>query len=133
MNVQSAKAKGRRLQQYIAKKIIEFFPHLTDRDVKSTSMGAQGEDVQLSEAAVAVFPFSTEAKNQESLNIWKALEQSDSQNRNLKPLVVFKRNRSDVYCAMKFDDLMEILREQHELRTGYIPCHTAGQSPRPTE
>lgn len=114
MRTSSAKAKGRRLQQYIVDKIRELFPSLTERDVSSTPMGVTGDDVQLSEAAVKKFPFSIEAKNQEKLNIWAALEQSDSDNRDLTPLVVFKRNRSDVYCAMKFDDLLKILKDKQD-------------------
>jgi hypothetical protein len=106
---QSRKQKGRRLQQYIVDKIRELHPSLTERDCSSTPMGVSGDDVQLSEAAAKLFPFSVEAKNTEKLNIWAALEQSESGNRDLTPLVVFKRNRSDVYCAMKFDDLLRIL------------------------
>ncbi len=74
-------------------------------------MGVSGEDVQLSEAAVKKFPFSVEAKNTEKLNIWAALEQSETDNRDLTPLVVFKRNRSEVFCAMKFDDLLKLLKD----------------------
>jgi len=107
--VQSRKAKGRKLQQYVADKIRKLFSELTERDVKSTPMGVSGDDIQLSEAAAKKFPFSIEAKNTEKLNIWAALEQSVSENRKLTPLVIFKRNRSDVFCAMKFDDLLKLL------------------------
>jgi hypothetical protein len=105
----SKKAKGRRLQQYIVDKLLEKFPELTERDIRSTSMGKSGEDIELSEVASKSFPFSVEAKNQESLNIWAALEQAEGQNRELKPLVVFKRNRTEVYCALKFEDLIQLL------------------------
>ena len=77
-------------------------------------MGKSGEDVELSEAASKVFPFSVEAKNVEKLNIWQAIEQAEGNNRELIPLVVFKRNRSDVYCAMKLDDLMNLLKKVEE-------------------
>lgn len=114
MKTSSAKNKGRRLQKYVVDKILDTFPWLTSRDVKSTSMGKSGEDVELSEAASKVFPFSVEAKNVEKLNIWQAIEQAEGNNRELIPLVVFKRNRSDVYCTLKLDDLMNLLKEKTE-------------------
>lgn len=52
----SAKAKGRRHQQWVRDKIYETFPVLEDGDVRSTSMGAGGEDLQLSPAARRLFP-----------------------------------------------------------------------------
>jgi hypothetical protein len=48
MNSQSTKAKGRRWQQKIVRMILDCFPSLEPDDVRSTSMGASGPDVQLS-------------------------------------------------------------------------------------
>jgi hypothetical protein len=111
MRTQSAKAKGRRLQQEVASRIRAAFS-LPEADVRSTSMGAQGEDVTLSYAARGVFPFAIECKNTESINIWKAFLQSEEHAAmtGLKPLVVFSRNRSEVLCTLKFDDLLELLK-----------------------
>jgi hypothetical protein len=109
MNTASAKAKGRRLQQYIVKKILELFPELTQKDVRSAPMGVPGADVQLSERASKVFPYSVESKNTEKLELWKSLEQSTGDNRDLTPLLVFKRNNSEVYCAMKLEDFLGLL------------------------
>lgn len=112
---QSKKARGRVLQKEIVKRILKTFPQLTDRDVKSTSMGKPGEDVELSQRAAELFPYSVEAKNQEAIRIWDAIRQAESQNRGLTPLVVFKRNRSDLYCTMRFDDLLYLLKELNKL------------------
>lgn len=112
MNPQSAKAKGRRLQQYVVAKVIEWFPFLHTDDVTSRSMGAGGTDVLLSKAAQAPFPFATECKNVEAFNIWAALEQAEANAHGpLHGLVVFKRNNTEVYCALKFEALGEILRD----------------------
>lgn len=111
MRPQSAKSKGRRLQQWIVDQILQLFPDLTKRDVQSTSMGASGDDVKLSEAAVKKFPWSIESKNTERLQIWQALEQADGNNRELPPLLVFKRNRSDVYVALKWDDFIQFYKD----------------------
>ena len=63
MNTQSAKAKGRKLQQWVRDAIISAC-NLQADDVQSRSMGAGGEDIMLSPTARAEFPFSIECKNQ---------------------------------------------------------------------
>lgn len=120
----SRKAKGRRLQQEVVKEILGLFlKELTARDVKSTPMGVSGMDVQLSEEASRLFPFAVECKSQEKLNIWDALEQAQSENRDndLTPLVVFKRNRSKVYCALELKDLIRLIRKYYESATNIEP------------
>jgi hypothetical protein len=92
MKPQSAKAKGRRLQQKVVADILEAFPSLTEDDVRSTSMGAGGEDVLLSSAAQELFPYSVEAKNQERVNVWSAIAQARANCHARTPLVVFKKN-----------------------------------------
>jgi len=67
--IQSRKSKGRRLQQFVRDMILENFDHLEPDDVRSTSMGAGGEDVLLSPAARKVFPFSVECKNVEKISL----------------------------------------------------------------
>lgn len=109
MKPSSAKAKGRRLQQELRDRILATFPGLEPDDVRSTSMGAGGEDLLLSPAARKLFPFATECKNQEALSIWKALQQAEANAGEYQPLLVFKRNRSETYAAMKLDDLLTLL------------------------
>ena len=108
MKIQSAKSKGRRGQKEVVAKILGHFPQLSERDVRSTSMGVTGDDIQLSEAATLKFPFSVEVKNQEKLNIWEAIKQVEARAK-LKPLVIFKRNGTELYCVIKFDHLLEVL------------------------
>jgi hypothetical protein len=110
MKPSSAKAKGRKLQQSIRDLILETFSDLEADDVRSTSMGASGEDLLLSPAARKKFPFSVEAKCQESLNIWSALEQAESNSKEgIHPLVVFKRNRTKTYAILELNVLMTLL------------------------
>ena len=115
MKIQSAKAKGRRFQQKIASDILELFPQLQPDDVRSTSMGAQGEDVQLSPAARALFPYSIEAKNQERLNIWSAIEQSEQNSKGNINLTVFKKNNTKPYVALSWTHFLELVgRNTHD-------------------
>jgi hypothetical protein len=108
---QSAKAKGRRLQQEVRDAVLAYFPELEPDDVRSTSMGASGVDLLLSPAARRRFPFSVEAKNRESLNIWSALDQAEkSTKEGTDPLVVFRRNNSRTYAALPFEVLMGLIK-----------------------
>jgi len=66
MRPQSAKAKGRVFQQDIRDLILKTYPQLENDDVKSTSMGAGGEDVQLSPAARKILPIQIECKRVKS-------------------------------------------------------------------
>ena len=71
MRPQSAKAKGRRLQQWVREKLIEMLD-VHPEDIESRSMGAGGEDLIMARAARQKFPYSIECKNVEKLNIWDA-------------------------------------------------------------
>ena len=109
--VQSRKAKGRKLQQHVRDRILEVFNSLEEDDVRSTSMGASGMDVLLSPKAQKEFPFALECKNQERLNLWESLKQATiNTKQKLYPLLVFKRNRSKVYCVLEFEHLIELLK-----------------------
>ena len=91
MKTQSAKAKGRRFQQWVRDQLIEQL-EVHPEDVESRSMGAGGEDLIMARAAIENFPYSIECKNQESLNIWKAYEQAESNSGDYEPIVFIKRN-----------------------------------------
>lgn len=92
MRPQSAKAKGRRLQQWMCEQIIRKLS-VAPEDCISCSMGAGGEDVKLSAAARAKFPYSVECKNTEAVNIWKAFRQCQANAPvGARPLVCIKRN-----------------------------------------
>ena len=75
-------------------------------------MGMSGEDIVLSPAAKRVIPYSFECKNQERLNLWKSLEQAESNCEDRKPVLIFKRNRSKVYVAIEFEHFIELIDEK---------------------
>ena len=111
MKPRSAKNKGKRLQNKVSDLILEKFNSLESDDVRSITMGESGEDILLSPAARKLFPFSVECKNQEKLNIWKSLEQSETNSGKHTPIVIFKRNRTKTYVALEFKKLLELLNE----------------------
>ena len=108
MKTQSAKAKGRRLQQWFRDQLIEKL-EVHPEDIESRSMGAGGEDLIMARAAREKFPYSVECKNQEKLNIWSSLEQAEDNATNYKPLLIFKRNRSKTYVTLSLEDFLDIL------------------------
>jgi hypothetical protein len=114
MRPQSAKAKGRRLQQWVRDTLLKFAASLQPDDIRSTSMGAQGEDLLFSPAARVLYPFSIECKNVEKLNIHEAMAQSEAHiepDSDLIPIVVFKRNHSKVYVALEFERFLKLTRK----------------------
>jgi hypothetical protein len=91
MKVQSAKSKGRRLQQWMRDKLIEHL-NIHPEDIESRSMGAGGEDLIMARAARKSFPHSIECKNVEKLNVWDAYEQAQANSGDYEPVLVMKKN-----------------------------------------
>ena len=109
MKAQSAKAKGRRLQQWMRSLLIEKLD-IHPEDLESRSMGASGDDVVMARAAREKFPFSIECKNVEKLNVWAAYEQACANAGNYTPIVVMKKNNHKplvVIDAVEFVNIME--------------------------
>lgn len=110
MKTSSAKAKGRRLCQEVKSLLHETFPELEDADIVVTPSGTNGIDVQLSPLARKSFPYAVEAKNQESLSIWKALLQAASHKEpGLEPLLIFRRNHSKTYACLEIDAFLSLV------------------------
>ena len=91
MKTSSAKAKGRRLQQWFRDLLIEKLDAHPE-DIERRSMGAGGEDLIMARAARKKFPYSIECKNQEAVNFWKSYEQAKENSGDYEPIVVLKRN-----------------------------------------
>lgn len=108
--VQSRKAKGRRLQQLMRDTIINNFPELTLDDVRSTSMGAGGEDVTLSAKAREIFPFTVECKAQEGYTkLYNAWDQAVSNGEGI-PIVVIKSNKKVPLVTLSLTEFMTLAR-----------------------
>lgn len=109
MKTQSAKGKGRRLQQWVREMLIEILD-VHPEDLESRSMGAGGEDLIMARAARKKFPHSIECKNVERLNVWDAYEQACANAGDYEPIVVIKKNRKNplvVVDAQYFIKLFE--------------------------
>ena len=114
MKTQSAKAKGRKLQQWVRNKLLERFHQLEDDDIKSTSMGAGGEDVQLSPAARKLIPYSIECKSRKSIAVYSYMDQAkDNCPSGAEPLVVVKADRKDPLVIIDADYFIRNMRQKN--------------------
>ena len=112
MKARSAKAKGRKLQNYVVEELRKAYPELEDDDIKSQIMGVSGEDVVLSPLAKRLIGLSFECKNQERLNLWDSLSQAENNCEERTHVLVFKRNRSDTYAAIPFEFLIKLISKK---------------------
>ena len=92
-NPKTAKAKGRRLQNAVVKKLLLLLPGVQPDDIQSRPMGSNGEDIVLSPYARSIFPYSVECKNQEKLNLWKSWEQTQGNAEDNQPLLIVGKNK----------------------------------------
>ena len=107
MKTQSAKAKGRRLQQWFRDLLIERLD-VHPEDIESRSMGAAGEDIMMARSARNIFPLSIECKNQQSVNIWKSYEQAEENSGDYEPIVFLKRNNTKPLVLVDAEYFVEL-------------------------
>ena len=110
MKTQSAKAKGRRLQQWFRDLLIEKLD-VHPEDIESRSMGAGGEDLIMARAARKKFPYSIECKIQENVNVWKAYDQAKENSNDYEPIVVLKRNNTKPLVLVDADYFVRLHNE----------------------
>ena len=113
MKPQSAKAKGRRLQQDVRNRLIEELD-VHPEDIESRSMGASGEDLIMARAARKKFPYSIECKNQEKLNVWNAYTQSDVNAKHYEPLVIIKKNNFKSLAVVDLDYFINMHKSDND-------------------
>ena len=114
MKTSSCKAKGRSLQNFVRDSFRNMFKiTLEDGDIESRQMGGTGTDIILSPSAKKLIPFDCECKNQEKLNIWKAIEQAESNSEEGRiPLLIFKKNNIDVYVSLSFENFIKLIEKE---------------------
>jgi hypothetical protein len=113
MNTRSAKAKGNRLQNYVAE-CMEKYLGIGAGDIRKTTAGVNGPDVEVTDTLVDKFPFSVECKNTERVNIWAAYEQACGNNGTTHariPMLVIKRNRSVPLACIELETFFIILAD----------------------
>ena len=112
MKPQSAKAKGRRLQQQFRELLIEELG-IHPEDIESRSMGAGGEDLIMARAARQKFPYSIECKNVEKLNVWEAQKQAEENSKDYEPVVVMKKNNHKTLVVIDAEHFVKIHKDSN--------------------
>ena len=113
----NANKKGKRFELRIAKELAKKFDTNIRRTPNSGGLSIKG-DILTTNGILS--EYSWECKNQEKLNIWKALHQSerDAAGTRKTAVVVFTKNFESDYAALRFDDFINLLLELQELRNG---------------
>lgn len=114
MTPQSAKAKGRKLQQDTIKIIRKYFYGLEEDDLRSTSMGAGGEDVQMSPKAKKLIGLSIECKNQKAIAVYNWIDQAVSNAGAAEPVVVAKANKRKPIVIVDAEFFFKVLSERNQ-------------------
>ena len=111
----NANKKGKRFELQVAKYLSKEFNSEIRRTPNSGGLSIKG-DIMATQGILS--EFNWECKNQEKLNIWKALEQSatDCIGSHKQPLVVFTKNFEKDYCALRLEDFVQLLLELEQLR-----------------
>ena len=113
MSPRSAKAKGRKLQTWVVERLLRVFKRLTPLDVRSTPMGVNGVDVQLSSLAYRKFPYNIECKNTERIRtIYNYYEQAishDTIEKEGEPLLIIKMNRQKPLVVVDAEHFIELV------------------------
>ena len=109
----SAKAKGRKHQQWVRDQILALFPRKLEKDdVRSTSMGCGGEDIQLSPLARRLFPYSVECKANKSFAVYKIMEQAqDNCPKGATPLAIIKGDRQKPLAVIDAQEFFQLTKK----------------------
>ena len=103
MKTKSAKAKGRKLQDWVKEKLVEYIGDLgenLEENITTAVMGASGADVKFSPQTQHLFPFSIECKNQEKLNVYDAYDQACANSGDHEPILFMKKNRTKALAVV---------------------------------
>ena len=107
----AGKAKGRTGQQEVRDKLLETFPEFEPDDIKSTTMGDSGEDIQLSPAARETMPITIEVKRRKSgfKTAYSYIDQASNHAKG-EPVVFYRSDRQPWIVMISIDHYMELLR-----------------------
>ena len=111
MKPRSAKAKGRRLQDKVAKDIVDTFS-IPEESVRGAIMGESGTDIKIDYSLRQTIPYSIECKNQERVNVWGAIKQSESNcKEGTTPIVIIKKNNVQPWVLVPWDHFLELINK----------------------
>ena len=81
-------------------------------DVRSTAMGQNGEDIQLSPKAREFIPLQIECKNKKEVSVINWLEQAKTHG-DYTPVVIAKQDYSDPVVVIDAQTFFKLLKDAH--------------------
>ncbi len=116
----NSQKKGKRFELQVAKYLSREFNNIKiSRTPNSGGLSLKG-DILCTDDNSILSKFNWECKNQEKLNIWKALHQSEgdcsTMGNRKKALVVFTKNFEKNYVSLSLEDFVQLLLELELLR-----------------
>jgi len=122
ISVASAKAKGRRLQQWVRDFLRSNLPGVEDDDITSTPGGVNGPDIGLSPLARRAFPWTIECKARARVGLYDALEQAESNLiDNTRPVAIYKQDRKEPIAVLYAKDFLELTTCQKKQTKKWVP------------
>jgi hypothetical protein len=117
ISIASRKQKGRKLQQWVCKKISEMLniPWGPDELIASREMGQGSTDVRLIGKALELCSYSIECKAQESLSIPAWIRQAkENEKEGTDWLLVYKRSREKPIVVMDAEAFFKLCKRTLE-------------------
>lgn len=93
MLASSAKAKGRKLQQWVCDLIVGLSGSFKPDDARSASAGQNGEDCLLSPHVRKFLPITVECKSRKSFAVYKDYDQAQGHSNKYEPVLIIKGDR----------------------------------------
>jgi len=114
----SAKSKGRHLCRIIQRYVLSLFSDdLQEDDIKITSSGANGEDLQFSPKARSLLPFSIECKNLAKIAIYKYYKQAINNTKHDNyPLLIIKQNREEPLVVLEAATFFRLMKDYNDYK-----------------
>ena len=116
MKPASCKKKGRALQNLVRDSLTAELG-IPPEDILSVPGGVPGCDILLSASARRRFPYGIECKNQASLRLGEALDQTvrNAEIAGLTPLLVFKRRGESPWAVLPWVEFVQLIKRVTEL------------------
>jgi hypothetical protein len=118
IKISSRKAKGRFLQNHVAKRLSEIFEvnfnNQDDHsDIKTRTMGCSGTDIIIQNKEVYnQFKFDVECKAVEKFNLYEAIKQAKLNTKEMRNwLVIHKRKNDKPIAILDFEVFLNLIKK----------------------